>query len=67
MNEFGQEQFSFNSPADEYTLLLTELHEYYSKDQPTDALQYCSNFFNNKLQEQRANYFREQQGFGKKK
>ncbi|KAI8636968.1 cAMP dependent protein kinase regulatory subunit [Parasitella parasitica] len=49
------EQFDF-SYADEYTQLLTELHEAYSKDQPQDPLQYCANFFNQKLEEQRASY-----------
>ncbi|CEP12376.1 hypothetical protein [Parasitella parasitica] len=50
-----QEQFDF-SYADEYTQLLTELHEAYCKDQPQDPLQYCANFFNRKLEEQRAIY-----------
>lgn len=65
--QFGEEeqQFSFSYTADEYTQLLTELHEVYCKDQPEDVLQYCATFFNRKLEEQRANYFREQQGIGK--
>ncbi|KAG0171797.1 hypothetical protein DFQ30_000337 [Apophysomyces sp. BC1015] len=45
--------FSF---ADEYTQLLTELHEYYCRDQPEDILQYCASFFNRKLEEQRATF-----------
>lgn len=76
MSDFGgneqQEQqqhqeFSFNTSyaADEYTQLLTELHESYCQDQPDDVLQYCSNFFYQKLQQQRTHYFREQHGFGK--
>ena len=61
-----QDPFSF-SHADEYTQLLTELHEVYCKDQPHDVLQYCANFFNRKLEEQRTSYFREQHhGLGKK-
>lgn len=62
-----EEQFNFSYAADEYTQLLTELHEIYCKDQPQDALQYCANFFNRKLEEQRTNYFRGQQGMGKYK
>lgn len=58
------QQFNF-SYADEYTQLLTELHEVYCKDQPHDVLQYCANFFNRKLEEQRSSYFREQHGLGK--
>ncbi|ORE06323.1 camp-dependent protein kinase regulatory subunit [Rhizopus microsporus var. microsporus] len=54
------ESFQFSSYADEYTQLLTELHEAYCKDQPEDVLQYCSNFFNKKLEEQRSMYFRQQ-------
>ncbi|KAG0173356.1 hypothetical protein DFQ30_008229 [Apophysomyces sp. BC1015] len=50
--------FSF-SYADEYTQLLTELHSDYCRDQPEDVLQYCANFFNRKLEEQRI-IFREQ-------
>ncbi|KAG2234149.1 hypothetical protein INT48_002312 [Thamnidium elegans] len=62
MTEFS-ESFSFSSEEDEYTQLLTELHEFYCKDQPSDVLQYCANFFHNKLQQQRLDFFREQQGF----
>ncbi|GAA5802295.1 hypothetical protein HPULCUR_007758 [Helicostylum pulchrum] len=62
MTEFI-EPFSFSSVEDEYTQLLTELHEFYCKDQPSDVLQYCANFFHNKLQEQRLDFFREQQGY----
>lgn len=58
------QQFNF-SYADEYTQLLTELHEVYCKDQPHDVLQYCANFFNRKLEEQRSSYFREHHGLGK--
>lgn len=47
--------------ADEYTQLLTELHNVYCKDQPEDVLQYCSNFFNSKLEEQRYLYLRQSQ------
>ncbi|KAJ8651760.1 hypothetical protein O0I10_012670 [Lichtheimia ornata] len=47
--------------SDEYTQLLTELHADYCRDEPKDVLQYCANFFNRKLQEQRV-LFREQQG-----
>ncbi|KAI8377997.1 camp-dependent protein kinase regulatory subunit [Radiomyces spectabilis] len=39
--------------ADEYTQLLTDLHNQYCRDQPEDILQYCANFFNRKLEEQR--------------
>jgi cAMP-dependent protein kinase regulator len=51
-------------PTEEYTQLLTELHEIYCQDQPEDVLQYCFNFFNNKLQEQRADFFRSEQPLG---
>ncbi|KAI9271630.1 cAMP dependent protein kinase regulatory subunit [Phascolomyces articulosus] len=54
-----ENSFSF-SYADEYTQLLTELHSDYCRDQPEDVLQYCANFFNKKLEEQRV-MFREQQ------
>ncbi|KAJ8659552.1 hypothetical protein O0I10_004529 [Lichtheimia ornata] len=50
--------FTFSS-TDEYTQLLTELHTDYCRDQPEDVLQYCANFFNRKLEEQRV-MFREQ-------
>lgn len=52
--------------SDEYTQLLTELHADYCRDEPKDVLQYCANFFNRKLQEQRV-LFREQQGHGQGK
>ncbi|OBZ86806.1 cAMP-dependent protein kinase regulatory subunit [Choanephora cucurbitarum] len=62
--EFGgepqQQQFTF-SYADEYTQLLTELHEVYCNDHPEDVLQYCANFFNKKLEEQRMSFLRGQQ------
>ncbi|KAI8142610.1 cAMP dependent protein kinase regulatory subunit [Fennellomyces sp. T-0311] len=48
-----ENNFSF-SYADEYTQLLTDLHTDYCRDQPEDVLQYCANFFNRKLEEQRA-------------
>ncbi|KAI9498225.1 camp-dependent protein kinase regulatory subunit [Zychaea mexicana] len=54
-----ENNFSF-SYADEYTQLLTELHSDYCRDQPVDVLQYCANFFNRKLEEQRT-MLREQQ------
>lgn len=60
---FDQEQESF-SFVDEYTHLLTELHESYCQDQPADVLQYCANFFNKKLEEQRSFYFREHHFMG---
>ncbi|KAI9357785.1 cyclic nucleotide-binding-like protein [Pilaira anomala] len=65
MSEFN-ETFSFNNNSgaavvDEYSDLLTELHELYTQDQPTDVLQYCANFFQTKLQQQRQDFFREQQ------
>jgi cAMP-dependent protein kinase regulator len=64
------DSFQFGQP-DEYTQLLTELHEAYCKDQPEDVLQYCSNFFNGKLEEQRMMYLRQHQnpflGIKKKK
>ncbi|KAI9013841.1 camp-dependent protein kinase regulatory subunit [Phycomyces nitens] len=50
--------FSFAQP-DDYTQLLTELHSEYCRDQPEDVLQYCANFFNHRLQEQRT-MFRQQ-------
>ena len=68
--EFGgepqQQQFTF-SYADEYTQLLTELHEVYCNDHPEDVLQYCANFFNKKLEEQRMSFLRGQQSGGKSK
>ncbi|KAI8375561.1 cyclic nucleotide-binding-like protein [Blakeslea trispora] len=54
------QQFTF-SHADEYTQLLTELHEVYCNDHPEDVLQYCANFFNKKLEEQRLSFLRGQQ------
>ncbi|KAI9019387.1 camp-dependent protein kinase regulatory subunit [Phycomyces nitens] len=44
----------FPSQTDEYTQILTDLHTEYCRDQPLDVLQYCANFFNQRLQEQRA-------------
>ena len=59
MNDFDQFQFT---AVDEYTELLTELHQAYHQDEPSDVLQYCANFFNQKLQEQRADFFRDRIG-----
>lgn len=65
MNDYDGFQFTQTS-TDEYTDLLTELHTLYSQDQPEDVLQYCFNFFNTKLQEQRADFLNEQRpGSGK--
>lgn len=58
MNDY--DGFQFTQTTDEYTELLTELHTLYSQDQPEDVLQYCFNFFNTKLQEQRADFLNEQ-------
>jgi cAMP-dependent protein kinase regulator len=55
------EPFQFGYATDEYTQLLTELHEVYCKDQPEDVLQYCANFFSRKLEEQRYMYLRQPQ------
>ncbi|KAI8879346.1 camp-dependent protein kinase regulatory subunit [Backusella circina FSU 941] len=52
----SNEQFEFSSQTDEYTQLLTELHQEYCRDQPADVLQFCSNFFIRKLEEQRLAY-----------
>ncbi|KAI8332812.1 cyclic nucleotide-binding-like protein [Chlamydoabsidia padenii] len=45
--------------VDEYTQLLTDLHNDYCRDEPVDVVQYCADFFNKKLAEQRYQ-FREQ-------
>ncbi|KAI8362635.1 camp-dependent protein kinase regulatory subunit [Blakeslea trispora] len=45
--------FEFAPETDEYTQLLTELHHEYCSEQPSDVLQFCSNFFIRKLEEQR--------------
>ncbi|KAI8642210.1 camp-dependent protein kinase regulatory subunit [Parasitella parasitica] len=45
--------FEFAPQQDEYTQLLTELHHEYCNEQPSDVLQFCSNFFIRKLEEQR--------------
>lgn len=45
--------FEFAPQQDEYTQLLTELHNEYCSEQPLDVLQFCSNFFIRKLEEQR--------------
>ncbi|ORZ21517.1 cyclic nucleotide-binding-like protein [Absidia repens] len=50
--------FSFGY-ADDYTQLLTDLHNDYCRDEPADVVQYCADFFNRKLAEQRT-LFREQ-------
>lgn len=52
----SNEQFEFSSQTDEYTQLLTDLHQEYCRDQPADVLQFCSNFFIRKLEEQRLAY-----------
>lgn len=39
--------------VDEYTQLLTDLHQEYCRDAPVDVVQYCADFFNKKLAEQR--------------
>ncbi|KAI7899092.1 cyclic nucleotide-binding-like protein [Cokeromyces recurvatus] len=54
------ENEQFAPYIDEYTQVLTELHEAFYKDQPDDVLQYCANFFHKKLEEQRGLHFREQ-------
>lgn len=46
----------FSSDQDEYTQLLMELHNEYCDKNPSDVLQFCSNFFIRKLEEQRAAY-----------
>ncbi|CAO3590049.1 unnamed protein product [Absidia cylindrospora] len=50
--------FSFGY-ADDYTQLLTDLHNDYCRDEPANVVQYCADFFNRKLAEQRT-LFREQ-------
>jgi hypothetical protein len=45
--------FEFAPQTDEYTQLLTDLHNEYCTEQPDDVLQFCSNFFIRKLEEQR--------------
>lgn len=42
--------------TDDYTQLLTDLHNDYCRDEPTDVVQYCADFFNRKLAEQRSFY-----------
>ncbi|KAL1934539.1 hypothetical protein VTP01DRAFT_6721 [Rhizomucor pusillus] len=53
--------YNFGS-ADEYTQLLAELHEDYCRAAPQDVLQFCANFFNRKLEEQRATFRQQQLG-----
>lgn len=48
-----EQAFEFAPQTDEYTQLLTELHNEYCTEQPADVLQFCSNFFIRKLEEQR--------------
>ncbi|GAA5802346.1 camp-dependent protein kinase regulatory subunit [Helicostylum pulchrum] len=48
-----EQPFEFAPQADEYTQLLTDLHNEYCHEQPGDVLQFCSNFFIRKLEEQR--------------
>ncbi|OBZ83355.1 cAMP-dependent protein kinase regulatory subunit [Choanephora cucurbitarum] len=54
--------FEFAPETDEYTQLLTELHHEYCSEQPTDVLQFCSNFFIRKLEEQRYAFRNAQHG-----
>ncbi|KAI8344296.1 cyclic nucleotide-binding-like protein [Chlamydoabsidia padenii] len=42
--------------TDDYTQLLTDLHNDYCRDEPRDVVQYCADFFNRKLAEQRSIY-----------
>ncbi|KAG1467412.1 hypothetical protein G6F56_004428 [Rhizopus delemar] len=51
-----EQPFQFAAQTDEYTQLLTELHEEYCSKQPSDVLQFCSNFFMHKLEGQRRAY-----------
>ncbi|KAG0744219.1 hypothetical protein G6F62_008110 [Rhizopus arrhizus] len=51
-----QPMFQFTPQTDEYTQLLTELHAEYCSEQPSDALQFCFNFFMRKLEAQRRTY-----------
>ncbi|KAI9281849.1 cyclic nucleotide-binding-like protein [Sporodiniella umbellata] len=51
-----EQPFQFAAYADEYTQLLTELHELYCAEKPLDVLQFCSNFFTSKLEEQRRTF-----------
>ncbi|KAI9354211.1 camp-dependent protein kinase regulatory subunit [Pilaira anomala] len=48
-----EQPFEFAPQTDEYTQLLTDLHNEYCHEQPADVLQFCSNFFTRKLEEQR--------------
>lgn len=48
-----EQPFEFAPQTDEYTQLLTDLHNEYCIEQPADVLQFCSNFFIRKLEEQR--------------
>lgn len=56
VEEQQQQPFQFAPQTDEYTQLLTELHEKYCSEQPSDPLQFCCNFFLRKLEEQRRAY-----------
>lgn len=51
-----EQPFEFAPQTDEYTQLLTDLHNEYCMEQPADVLQFCSNFFIRKLEEQRMAY-----------
>lgn len=51
-----EQPFEFAPQTDEYTQLLTDLHNEYCVEQPEDVLQFCSNFFIRKLEEQRMAY-----------
>lgn len=56
--------FEFAPQTDEYTQLLTELHNEYCAEQPADVLQFCSNFFIRKLEEQRLAHRNNQNNHG---
>ncbi|KAI8977406.1 camp-dependent protein kinase regulatory subunit [Mycotypha africana] len=54
MNNDQHHPFQVTKETDEYTQLLTELHSDYCNEQPSDVLQFCANFFIQKLEAQRA-------------
>lgn len=58
------QSFEFAPQTDEYTQLLTELHNEYCAEQPADVLQFCSNFFIRKLEEQRLAHRNSQNNHG---
>ncbi|KAI9493234.1 camp-dependent protein kinase regulatory subunit [Zychaea mexicana] len=56
--------FSFGAESNEYNDLLAELHAHYCQaGGPQDVLQFCANFFNHKLEEQRAAFRQEKLPF----